>query len=175
MSGAGEAIIHPADTADDVAAKIEEREASSEPERVPCPDCGRLYTVRGLAAHRRRAHGVTESQAPVEVEPVFDELAGQAVTLLLVSLATAAKRKLLKDPSAEWQAPEDWIGRVSDLHRRLLDKWLGPSLAEYSLEVAVVLAWAPVLYVNLVAPAVAADTGSTGGRKVDGGGGGNRD
>lgn len=43
--------------------------------RVPCPECGRCFQPRGLAAHRRQAHG--ERSAPKrEVGEGFDVLSG---------------------------------------------------------------------------------------------------
>lgn len=174
MSGSAETVIHPADSLEDVEAKIRETESAS-PDRVPCPECGKTFTRRGLSAHRRKAHGVSAEEAGPgpsvsEFPGVFDRVAGHAMTVILVGLATTAKRRVIGDPSAELVLPDGWMETAADVHGRLLDKWLGPKMAQYSLEVTAVILWLPVIYGNFIGIAsVDSGSGSARGGEVDGG------
>jgi hypothetical protein len=59
-----------------------------EPPRLPCPECGRVFTTRGLAAHRRQRHGASVPAplpAPVP-ESMVSEILG-ALSLLRGAVA----------------------------------------------------------------------------------------
>ena len=76
------------------------------PERlVPCPECGRGFVRRGLAAHRRMRHGATAATAS-DLRPVNETLA--CLRRVLESLAGVLERmdaRLVRIESARAQEP----------------------------------------------------------------------
>jgi hypothetical protein len=95
--------------------------------RVPCPECGRTFQPRGLATHRRQAHG--ERSAPKqEVGEGFEVLSS-----------------LVAEVTAHLVRMEQRIGRieaalVGDAERRSRAREVPPDASELQIELDSVLA-----------------------------------
>jgi len=95
--------------------------------RTPCPECGRRFQPRGLAAHRRQAHG--EHSAPKrEVSEGFEALSG-----------------LVAEVTAHLVRMEQRIGRieaalVGDAERRSRAREVPSDLSELQTQLDAVLA-----------------------------------
>lgn len=159
-----DAVVTPDLEAESLKRKLEERPEKPAPDRVECEYCGQSFTARGIARHRKTCSAKPADEPEAAVDPaIFDQIAGAAVTSLLVSLATVAKRRVSGDPEAELEIPAGWEEQAAEIHSALLKKYLGGRLAEYSLEVAALLVWLPVLHENFITVESAGDR-STGER-----------
>lgn len=88
-------------------------------------------------------------EIPDEESPeVFGNEAGEAVTLILLGFATAAKRKYLEDPQATFYVQEGFLDRANELHQKLLEKYAGPIAGEYQVETACVILWGSAVFMN---------------------------
>lgn len=127
------------------------------PGRWQCPLCKATTLERNNKRHLEKQHKLTSDEIeqvletglpPTEPEPVFPNALGAIITEFAVMGMTITKRRYFDDEDVVFTMPLDHVEQLSELHQALAEKYLGPMVGEYSLEVACLTIWGTALYAN---------------------------
>lgn len=153
----------PQDTSEDVQSRIETKMEEKIlpgplPGRWSCPLCEKTMLVKNNRRHLEKQHPeLTKDQikevldtglAPAEAEPVFSNAVGAVLTDWAFTGLTLFKRKRLNDPKASFEMAPEQVAELVNLHQALAEKYLGPVIGEYSIEVSAGMIWFGALYAN---------------------------
>jgi len=150
----------PQDTAEDVKARIAskiELMPGPLPGRWVCPICQTHMLNKNNRRHLEKQHKLSKDEIdqvietglpPTEPEPVFPNALGAILTEFAVMGLTISKRKYFEDETTMFVLQAEHVEQLTELHQALAEKYLGPMVGDYSVEVACLTIWGTALYAN---------------------------